>query len=262
MEDVSRSVGVGGSNRPADVRVVQSLLNERGFPSGPVDGQFGPRTRKAIIAFQGTFMRRPDGLIEPGGITIRRLNEPFSVLPEPVSLSELVPLPAAASLNVGVRPAQPDVLREIFGAPRESYTTHCQPVTNARLRKRVRTVPMGNFSATGLDVALLSLQRVMTEIEQLEPRVYEALGSAGMMCCRWVRGSRSAVSNHSWGTAIDLTLDGTLDARGNDKVQYGLTLIAPIFNRHGWYWGAGFHTEDAMHFEAGHELVLSWRSNG
>ncbi|HTU63222.1 MAG TPA: M15 family metallopeptidase [Polyangiales bacterium] len=259
MEDVSRSVGVGGSNIPADVRIVQRLLNARGFPSGAVDGQFGPRTRKAIIAFQGSFMRKPDGLIEPHGITIRRLNEPFSVLPDPVSLIELVPLPAAATLNVGVRPAKPEVLREVFGAPRESYTTHCQPVTNARLRKRIQTEPVGHFRATGIDVALRSLQSVMSEIEQLEPRVYDALGSAGMLCCRWVRGSQSSVSNHSWGTAIDLTLDGALDVRGNRMVQYGLTLIAPIFNRHGWYWGAGFSTEDAMHFEAGHDLVLSWR---
>jgi murein L,D-transpeptidase YcbB/YkuD len=32
-------------------------------------------------------------------------------------------------------------------------------------------------------------------------------------------------------------------------------LIAPIFNKHGWFWGAGFRTEDAMHFECGLDLV-------
>lgn len=258
MEDIDKAVGVGGINRPADVRIVQRLLNEKGFPSGPVDGQFGPRTRHAITTFQGTFMRRPDGLIEPGGMTIRRLNEAGSPLIDPTSLTELVPLPAAGSFNVDIRPARPDVLAQLFGEPRESYTTFCQPVTNASLRQRVQTQTVGELRATGLDVALSSLQNVMAEIEQKEPRVYDALGSAGMLCCRWVRGSQSAVSNHSWGTAIDLTLDGKLDARGNNMVQYGLTLIAPIFNRHGWYWGAGFSTEDAMHFEAGHDLVLSW----
>lgn len=258
MEDVSQSVGVGGRNRPADVRIVQRLLNAHGFPSGVVDGLFGPRTRQAILDFQGTFMRRPDGLIEPGGITIRRLNEPVAT---GLAVNQLVPLPAAASFNLGVRPAQPAVLREIFGAPRASYSTRCQPITNASLRKRVQTAAVGPFRATGLDVALASLRGVMAEIEQREPRVYSALGSAGMLCCRLVRGSTSTVSNHSWGTAIDLTLTGELDVRGDRMVQYGLTLIAPIFNRHGWYWGAGFTTEDAMHFEAGHELVLSWRAS-
>lgn len=261
MEDISKSVGIGGVNRPADVRIVQRLLNAREFPCGRVDGDCGPRTRAAILAFQDTFLRRPDGLIEPGGITITRLNEPGEPpLPEPESLTRLVPLPAASSFNVGLRSASPELLEEVFGAPRESYAKHCQPLTHAGLRRRVQTAPVGHFRATGLDVALLSLQAIMVEIEQKEPRVYDALGSAGMLCCRWVRGSSSVVSNHSWGTAIDLTLGSELDARGNGLVQFGLTLIAPIFNRHGWFWGAGFPTEDAMHFEAGHDLVSSWRA--
>ena len=76
-----------------------------------------------------------------------------------------------------------------------------------------------------------------------------------MLCARLVRGSTSASSNHSWGTAIDLTLDGVLDQRGDGRVQVGLTRIAPIFNRHSWFWGAGFRTEDGMHFEASDELL-------
>ena len=82
------------------------------------------------------------------------------------------------------------------------------------------------------------------------------LGSAGMLCCRFVRGSTTSISNHSWGTAIDLTINGVLDKRGNGQVQYGLALIAPIFNQHGWYWGAGFATEDGMHFEISQDLLM------
>ena len=53
-----------------------------------------------------------------------------------------------------------------------------------------------------------------------------------------------------------------LDARGDNKVQFGLTLIAPIFNRHNWYWGAGFPTEDGMHFEVSLQLLRQWRDSG
>jgi hypothetical protein len=95
-------------------------------------------------------------------------------------------------------------------------------------------------------------------MQREQPDVYAVLGTAGMLCCRYQRGSTSAISNHSWGTAIDLTIAKVLDARGDNKVQYGLTLIAPIFNRHGWYWGAMFPTEDAMHFEASKGLVEKW----
>jgi hypothetical protein len=52
-----------------------------------------------------------------------------------------------------------------------------------------------------------------------------------------------------------MTLDGVLDICGDQRVQEGLTRIFPIFNRHGWYWGAGFPIEDGMHFECGDELI-------
>jgi hypothetical protein len=92
--------------------------------------------------------------------------------------------------------------------------------------------------------------------------VHAGLGTAGMLCARLVRGSTHSISNHSWGTAIDLTLNGVLDRRGDRMVQRGLAEIAPVFNEHGWFWGAGFGTEDAMHFEAGDELIRRWHTEG
>ena len=79
-----------------------------------------------------------------------------------------------------------------------------------------------------------------------------------MLCARYVRGSTRNISNHSWGTAIDLTIAGILDPRGDNQIQFGLHLISGAFNSNGWYWGAGFTTEDAQHFEAGSALVQSW----
>ena len=40
-----------GRDRPADIRLVQQLLTDRGFPVGQTDGLWGPRTRNAIGAF-------------------------------------------------------------------------------------------------------------------------------------------------------------------------------------------------------------------
>ena len=133
-----------------------------------------------------------------------------------------------------------------------------QPVTHERLRKRMVTASVGPFNVTGLSPAVANLGSVMANIKLAQPAVYQALGSAGMLCCRFQRGSTSAISNHSWGTAIDLTLNGVLDRRGDNNVQYGLTLIAPIFNRFGWYWGAKFGIEDSMHFEPSRNLMDTW----
>jgi D-alanyl-D-alanine dipeptidase len=98
----------------------------------------------------------------------------------------------------------------------------------------------------------------MMNIQTNQRLVYRVLGTEGMLCARFVRGSTTHISNHSWGSAIDLTIDGVLDARGDKKVLFGCHLLAPIFNAQGWFWGAGFPKEDAMHFEGGSDLVTRW----
>ena len=75
----------GALNRPDDVEVIQTLLtaaaastkNDAFDPRG-VDGSIArpPRksgTVKAIRAFQGTFMKSPDGVISPGKQTMQNL---------------------------------------------------------------------------------------------------------------------------------------------------------------------------------------------
>ncbi len=68
-------VGRGGTNRRADVRTIQRLLNAV-FPATPleIDGLPGRKTVRRIERFQ-RFMRRPDGRVDPRGRTLRRLNE-------------------------------------------------------------------------------------------------------------------------------------------------------------------------------------------
>jgi hypothetical protein len=81
---ISASVGrLGGVNRPPDVVTVQELLNrvppQKGGPAPPlvVDGRCGPLTIKAIQTFQlhHFSFRGMDGRVDPGGQTLRKLNE-------------------------------------------------------------------------------------------------------------------------------------------------------------------------------------------
>lgn len=67
------SVGSRGRNLPDDVRLVQTLLKERGVDPGPIDGVIGRKTIAAIREFQRFFMRRPDGRVDPNGRTFREL---------------------------------------------------------------------------------------------------------------------------------------------------------------------------------------------
>jgi hypothetical protein len=74
MTALQGSVGRGGQNLPADVRVVQQLLNRQNPPPSPllgVDGIVGPKTIAAIESFQRRVvgMSLPDGRIDPSGRT-------------------------------------------------------------------------------------------------------------------------------------------------------------------------------------------------
>ena len=72
-QSISASVGEGGENREEDVKTVQTLLAENGVDPGVIDGDCGPKTIKAIRAFQARFLTEPDGRVDLDGRTWREL---------------------------------------------------------------------------------------------------------------------------------------------------------------------------------------------
>lgn len=170
-------------------------------------------------------------------------------------LSTLVCLPGRGSYNSGLSACKASTLRKLLGSPREDVGAECRPVKNPTLRSRIVTRSVGPFRVTGLDVAVASLARVVESIRTHDPEAYAQVGTAGMLCVRLVRGSKSTLSNHSWGTAIDLTFGGEVDPRGDGRCQAGLLRVYSHFHKEGWFWGAGFPREDAMHFELADETV-------
>jgi peptidoglycan hydrolase-like protein with peptidoglycan-binding domain len=84
--DVTGTVGWGCKNHKDDVMLVQLLLrryfmhrSDVGFSTNPalivkVDGIFGDKTAKAIVAYQHHGGSLVDGKVDPGRTTIRSLN--------------------------------------------------------------------------------------------------------------------------------------------------------------------------------------------
>ena len=178
-----------------------------------------------------------------------------------MSLTDLTQVPA--NINPGVRSAKLQTMLTLLGSPRSSFDVDCQPVTNPALKARMVLEDVGPFRVTGLKPAIDDLRKIFADVKTNDNELYQALGTAGMLCCRLVRGTRTgAISNHSWGTAIDIKLNDQLDRRGDDKVFAGLIRLAPFFNSHGWFWGAGFGTEDAMHFEVGDDRIRELHAAG
>lgn len=183
--------------------------------------------------------------------------------------TDLVPLgPSRLTLNGQLRGARNATMLQVLGNPRANYSDECQDPTNLRILKLVVREDVGPFKARGLRPAVETLKRIFEDVHANEPDVYKRLGNMGMLCCRFVRHSRSAISNHSWGSAIDLTIDGILDQPGPARrgelptAQRGLLQIFKHFNKHGFFWGAAFPREDAMHFEASDQLIREWQATG
>jgi len=74
----------------------------------------------------------------------------------------------------------------------------------------------------------------------------------GAFVPRFVRGSRTSLSNHAFGTAFDINAE--FNARGVRPALMGkrgcVRELVTIANEHGFFWGGHFGTKpDVMHFE-------------
>jgi hypothetical protein len=178
---------------------------------------------------------------------------------------DLVPIPSG--INRGVSKARQRTMLDIFGKPCP-LNADCTAVTNQKVKRLLVTRDVGPFAVTGIEPVVDALTRIFARVQQEQPALFAAVGTAGVLCCRRVRREQGPpspnYSNHSWGTAIDLTIHGKLDRRGNGTTQLGILLLAPFFNAERFFWGAGFRgdSEDAMHFEASDELVRDWQTQG
>ena len=79
------------------------------------------------------------------------------------------------------------------------------------------------------------------------------LSWGGSWVPRFIRGSRTTLSNHAWGTAFDINVQwnmlGTVPAL-RDK-EGSVRELVEIAYEHGFYWGGWFpNRSDGMHFEA------------
>lgn len=81
--------------------------------------------------------------------------------------------------------------------------------------------------------------------------MHHVLTYAGTWNPRFVRGSRTSLSNHAWGTAIDLNAQWNgLKMRPALKGAKGsVRELVPLAVRLGFWWGGWFERQDGMHFE-------------
>jgi hypothetical protein len=164
--------------------------------------------------------------------------------------------------------AKNSTMLQILGRARDIFDHTCRPATKDPVKSLLVTADVGPFRVTGIKPAVDSLRDVLAQVKQAHPEVHAVLSTAGMFCARLIANSQR-ISNHSWGTAIDISVGGVLDgvqtrsARSDGRTLAGLAAMAPFFSQAGWYWGAGFSTfEDGMHFEVSDEKIREWHAQG
>lgn len=145
-----------------------------------------------------------------------------------MSYEDLVPVPVRPYINSGISAAHQQTMLSAFGVPGK-LSRECSRVTNKILQKKIFTESVGPFKATGFQLALQDLRAIFEEVHEKDPTLYDLLHSEGMLCVRAVRNSIRSFSNHSWGTAIDLSIGGELDQYGSRYCRKGLLAVYPYF---------------------------------
>lgn len=254
-------------------RLQEFLIDTQGAELTP-DGLFGPNTRNALLKFQAKLGLEQSGFVD---------RNTFDAL---ASRGLVLLSPAADGVESGLdwppRPAelpQPDfaLTRDLFGKFEFRHTpTASNPeqieILNGWVQENIIELHIPQLDkcmfAAGRhyvrrDVGTIRCHRLAAAaFQRLFSRWEEAglmdrvLTCAGAFNARLKRGASSArpvnLSNHSWGTAIDINawenplgrLPLGVGARGSVRELVG------IANDLGFYWGGHFSGRpDGMHFE-------------
>jgi len=130
-------------------------------------------------------------------------------------------------------------------------------ITDGWASRNIVTIPVPQLAAVHITslqfhhLAASQLQELFVAWEQAG-LLTKILTWGGSWVPRFIRGSRTVLSNHAWGTAFDINVQwnmlGTTPAMAGQK---GCTReLVELANQNGFFWGGHFKGRtDGMHFE-------------
>ena len=256
----------------ADVRHLQEYFISKGTQLSP-DGHFGPNTRSSLLQWQHDRGLSQTGFVDK--ITREALEADGLVLRTPPSGSAQ---PGTNWPKVPASPSQPNpkLTESLFG--RFDFVHSPTPDNPERIEILHNWVEdnIVSLDVPELNNCLFAVDNtyVVRAVGRIQchklaaPKFAQLFAEwrkagladrvitcAGAFNARLIRGSttpsRANLSNHSWGSALDINDDQNprkhvpvaLDARGCVRE------LVEIANSLGFYWGGHFKTKDGMHFE-------------
>lgn len=225
-----------------------------------VDTEYTSTTAKATEAFQSRYGLYSDGVAGNKTVGYAMAQLDFEVLP--LSSEDYPSKPAAAKpLNFAGRQK---LLGAIEFAPAPtSGNPECVKITNGWAKENLSTVNIPQLkgvhgasrsgNVTFNKAACKQLQGLFKAWED-EGHAKKILGWGGSYAPRFIRGSRSVLSNHAHASAFDINVPWNgLNRRPALIGQQGSVreLVLTAY-RFGFFWGGWFTRKDGMHFEVCH----------
>jgi peptidoglycan hydrolase-like protein with peptidoglycan-binding domain len=238
------------------------LIGEKLDPGEP-DGNFTDMTEQATRAFQTEAKIEADGIVGRQTM-LKALSHGFELMDEPSSGDK-------TGSNFPPRPSFPPLVsnaqrQALFGAydyvsdPRPGNPEHVR-ILGSWEQDNIIDVPVPQLKKTAIGskapssirfhrLAAAQLQGLWKGWEDAK-LLDTILSFAGGFEPRFVRGSRTTLSNHSFGSAFDINAEW--NARGHRPALAGekgsTRALVPIAHQWGFWWGGHFSTPDGMHFE-------------
>ncbi|SFD98070.1 Putative peptidoglycan binding domain-containing protein [Chitinophaga sp. CF118] len=236
----------------------QFFLTGQGFYDGPVDGNFTGEVKDATIEFQKKNDLQPDGIVGNKtfgvamhlgfeGIKDDSVDKSGANFPTPPPFPPLVtneqrtPIFGKFTFVAAPIPGNKENIRitdnwesqniKIVSIPQLTHVKGSDKVQFHKLAANQLTKLWKDWEEAGLLPLVLSW--------------------GGSFVPRFVRGSATTLSNHSFGTAFDINMDfnkrGALPALVSQKGC--VRELVQIANNNAFFWGGHFKNKDGMHFE-------------
>lgn len=236
----------------------QNFLRGQDFFEGEITGLFDEETKAATIVFQKANGLQPDGVV--GNKTFgEAMKHGFEgILDDRTDIT---------GNNFPSKPSFPPLVdtaqrQGLFG----KFTFRSKPVTgnpenivitNDWEKSNVVIVPIPQL----IDIKGSDKVQFHKKAAAQLTKLWQDWDDAGLMNLvltwggsfvpRFVRGSRTTLSNHAFGTAFDINVEwnlrGTMPALVGQKGS--VRQLVGIANANGFYWGGHFSLVDGMHFE-------------
>jgi len=233
------------------------LVGQRLF-NQTVDGKFDSLTHESTIVFQTSQNLQPDGVV--GNKTVGAA----------MMLGYSVIVDDSDEITSDKFPGKPDFQPLITNDDRErvfgKFAYKSKPLVEnpenievtdnwAKVNLIKISIPQlvlikGSDTVYFHKKAANQLKELFKEWEQ-ENLLHKVMTWEGAYVARFVRGSRTTLSNHAFGSAFDINY--AWNKLGSKPALVGqkgsVRELVEVANKNGFYWGGHFSRKDGMHFE-------------